>query len=85
MADTFCGLFIRFGLNLSHTVDCISPGQRRWPEDLAWHPHGESLFAVYTADGGPQLGIIKTSKAVSSTRKSCSRKFFGVVRVLRNV
>lgn len=52
-----------FGVNLSHTVDCISPGQRRWPEDLAWHPLGETLFAVYTADGGgPQMGIINTSK-----------------------
>ncbi|KAG0622880.1 hypothetical protein M758_3G131100 [Ceratodon purpureus] len=57
-----------FGLNLSHNVDCISPGQRRWPEDLAWHPHGETLFAVYTADGGPQIGIIKTSKAKSGNK-----------------
>ncbi|KAG0593909.1 hypothetical protein M758_UG030500 [Ceratodon purpureus] len=57
-----------FGLNLSHNVDCISPGQRRWPEDLAWHPHGETLFAVYTADGGPQIGIIKTSKAKSGIK-----------------
>lgn len=51
-----------FGVNLSHTVDCISPVQRRWPEDLAWHPLGEMLFAVYTADGGPQIAIINTSK-----------------------
>ncbi|CAK9190610.1 unnamed protein product [Sphagnum troendelagicum] len=50
------------GLNLSHTVDCISPITRRWPEDLAWHPMGNALFAVYHADGGPQVSIINASK-----------------------
>jgi WD40 repeat protein len=59
---------MRCELNVSHTVDCISPGQRRWPEDLAWHPLDETLFAVYTANGGPQIGIIKTCKTVSSTK-----------------
>lgn len=51
-----------FGVNLSHTVDCQSSVTRRWPEDLAWHPLGDTLFAVYSADGGPQVGIIRTSK-----------------------
>lgn len=69
VADTFCGLLIRYGVNLSHTVDCNSPGQRHWPEDLAWHPLGETLFAVYTADGGPQVAIINTSKKVSTMRR----------------
>ncbi|KAM7483512.1 hypothetical protein LguiB_008095 [Lonicera macranthoides] len=35
---------------LSNT-DCSS-SKRRWPEDIAWHPQGNSLFTVYSADGG---------------------------------
>ncbi|KAK6920442.1 hypothetical protein RJ641_014120 [Dillenia turbinata] len=38
--------------SLLSTTDCVSPKQRRWPEDIAWHPQGNSLFSVYTADGG---------------------------------
>jgi hypothetical protein len=66
-------------LNVSHTIDCISPGQRRWPEDLAWHPVDETLFAVYTADGGPQIGIIKTCKTESSTRYIIITQDLGMV------
>lgn len=61
-------------MNLSHTVDCISPVQRRWPENMAWHPLGMTLFAVYTADGGPQIAIINTSKKVSTVRGLLSFK-----------
>ncbi|CAA6668140.1 unnamed protein product [Spirodela intermedia] len=44
---------------LLSTTDCLSPKQRRWPEDIAWHPDGDSLFAVYTADGGDaQISIL---------------------------
>lgn len=68
-----CGLLTRFALNLSHAVDCMSPGSRRWPDDLAWHPLGEKLFAVYTADGGgPQVAIINTSKKVSTIHELSS-------------
>ncbi|XP_047071282.1 U5 small nuclear ribonucleoprotein 40 kDa protein [Lolium rigidum] len=33
------------------TTNCFSPKQR-WPEDVAWHPDGDTIFAVYSADGG---------------------------------
>ncbi|KAJ6793821.1 U5 small nuclear ribonucleoprotein 40 kDa protein-like [Iris pallida] len=47
------------GASLLSTTDCVSPKQRRWPEDIAWHPDGDSLFAVYTADGGDsQISIL---------------------------
>lgn len=49
-------------LSLISSIDCRSPGQRRWPEDLAWHPSGESLFACYSADGKDnQVAIINSS------------------------
>lgn len=49
-------------LNFLSSVDCLSPKQRRWPEDMVWHPSGESLFACYSADGGDnQIAVIDTS------------------------
>ncbi|TKY60528.1 Guanine nucleotide-binding protein subunit beta protein [Spatholobus suberectus] len=39
------------GVSLLRTTDCISPKQRRWPEDIAWHPGGNRLFSVHSADG----------------------------------
>ncbi|WOL03885.1 U5 small nuclear ribonucleoprotein 40 kDa protein [Canna indica] len=45
--------------SLLSSVDCLSPKQRRWPEDLAWHPDGDSIFAAYTADGGEsQISVL---------------------------
>ncbi|KAK7358716.1 hypothetical protein VNO77_00654 [Canavalia gladiata] len=38
-------------VSLFRTTDCASPMQRRWPEDIAWHPDGSRLFSVYSADG----------------------------------
>ncbi|KAL6638559.1 hypothetical protein ACP70R_023670 [Stipagrostis hirtigluma subsp. patula] len=32
-------------------TNCFSPKQR-WPEDMAWHPDGDRVFSVYSADGG---------------------------------
>lgn len=37
--------------NCLSSTDCVSVKQRRWPEDIAWHPHGNSLFSVFSADG----------------------------------
>ncbi|KAG6467362.1 hypothetical protein ZIOFF_074835 [Zingiber officinale] len=53
-------LFItRSSASLLSTVDCLSPKQRRWPEDMAWHPNGDSIFAAYTADGADsQISIL---------------------------
>ncbi|KAJ0969782.1 hypothetical protein J5N97_022659 [Dioscorea zingiberensis] len=41
------------------TTDCATPRQRRWPEDLTWHPDGNMLFCVYSADDGDsQVSIL---------------------------
>ncbi|XP_058075499.1 uncharacterized protein LOC131223926 [Magnolia sinica] len=45
--------------SLLSETDCISPKQRKWPEDIAWHPHGDSIYSAYTADGGDsQISIL---------------------------
>ncbi|KAK8362020.1 hypothetical protein V6Z11_A03G075900 [Gossypium hirsutum] len=45
------------------STDCGSSGERRWPEDIAWHPYGNSLFCVYTADAGDsQISILNLNK-----------------------
>lgn len=55
--------FCRSGASLLSTTDCVSPKQRRWPEDVAWHPEGNSLFSVYSADGGDsQISITNLNK-----------------------
>ncbi|KAG0593927.1 hypothetical protein M758_UG032200 [Ceratodon purpureus] len=51
-----------YGLNLSLYVDCISPGQRRWPEDLAWHPHGEHCLLSTQLIGDRRLASLKLLK-----------------------
>ena len=43
-------LIYRLGARLLSTTDCASAEQKRWPEDIAWHPEGKSLFSVYSAD-----------------------------------
>ncbi|KAG0480849.1 hypothetical protein HPP92_011707, partial [Vanilla planifolia] len=44
---------------LLSSTECLSPKQRRWPEDIAWHPDGDSLFAVYSADDGDcQISVL---------------------------
>ncbi|GMI76661.1 hypothetical protein like AT5G50970 [Hibiscus trionum] len=47
---------------LSSTL-CVSPGARRWPEDIAWHPHRNSLFSVYAVDAGDsQISVLNLNK-----------------------
>ncbi|XP_006346630.1 uncharacterized protein [Solanum tuberosum] len=49
--------------NLLSSTDCLSSKHRRWPEDVAWHPEGDSLFSVYSADGGDsQISILNLNK-----------------------
>ncbi|KAJ8644345.1 hypothetical protein MRB53_006093 [Persea americana] len=50
-------------VSLLSTSDCVSPKQRRWPEDIAWHPDGDRLFCVYTADA--EKSYFHRSKASS--------------------
>uniref|UniRef100_A0A0E0PX05 TFIIS N-terminal domain-containing protein n=1 Tax=Oryza rufipogon TaxID=4529 RepID=A0A0E0PX05_ORYRU len=44
-------LLIEPAISLLSTTDCFSP-KHRWPEDVAWHPDGELIFAMYSADNG---------------------------------
>lgn len=45
-------------ISLLSSTDCMSP-KKRWPEDIAWHPDGDTLFAVYSADDGDsQISIL---------------------------
>lgn len=55
--------FCRSGASLLSATDCVSSKQRRWPEDITWHPDGNSLFAVYSADGGDsQVSVTNLNK-----------------------
>ncbi|KAL6576466.1 hypothetical protein OROHE_000247 [Orobanche hederae] len=57
--------------NLLSSTDCQSDKQRRWPEDIAWHPHGNKLFSVYSVDGGDsQISILNLNKGRERTRVS---------------
>ncbi|KAF7840222.1 U5 small nuclear ribonucleoprotein 40 kDa protein [Senna tora] len=50
------------GVTLLSTTDCLSP-KKRWPEDIAWHPEGNRLFSVYSADDGDsQISILNLNK-----------------------
>ncbi|XP_026418482.1 U5 small nuclear ribonucleoprotein 40 kDa protein-like [Papaver somniferum] len=54
--------------SLLSSTDCISP-KRRWPEDITWHPRGDSLFSVYTADGGDsQISILNLNATQEKKR-----------------
>ncbi|XP_057970290.1 uncharacterized protein LOC131159420 isoform X2 [Malania oleifera] len=57
-------LFVtRSGASLLSSTDCLSQKHRRWPEDIAWHPQGNSLFSVYTADAGEsQISVLNLNK-----------------------
>ncbi|KAM3246334.1 hypothetical protein P3L10_008101 [Capsicum annuum] len=49
--------------NLLSSIDCFTRKCRRWPEDVAWHPEGGSLFSVYSADDGDsQISIMNLNK-----------------------
>ncbi|KAJ0790253.1 putative transcription factor WD40-like family [Helianthus annuus] len=51
------------------TADCASTKNRRWPEDIAWHPHGGSVFTVYSADGGDsQIAVLNLNKTKEQKR-----------------
>jgi hypothetical protein len=55
-------LFCRSGASLLNSSDSASQN-KRWPEDIAWHPEGNRLFSVYTADGGDsQVSITDLNK-----------------------
>ncbi|XP_050225650.1 uncharacterized protein LOC126675110 [Mercurialis annua] len=50
-------------------TDCLSAKERRWPEDIAWHPLGNSLVSVYSADNGDsQISILNLNKTQGRSR-----------------
>ncbi|XVF08597.1 hypothetical protein REPUB_Repub07fG0016800 [Reevesia pubescens] len=51
------------------STDCASSGERRWAEDIAWHPDGNRLFSVYTADAGDsQISVLNLNKTQGRAR-----------------
>ncbi|CAA7052745.1 unnamed protein product [Microthlaspi erraticum] len=53
----------RLAASLLSTTDCLSRKQRRWAEDMAWHPSGNTILSVYTADDGDsQISILDLNK-----------------------
>ena len=51
------------GASLLSSTDCASQKQRRWPEDIAWHPDGNCLFSAYSADGGDsQISVLDLNR-----------------------
>ncbi|XP_057480693.1 uncharacterized protein LOC130767731 isoform X1 [Actinidia eriantha] len=55
--------------SLLSSTDSISPKQRRWPEDIAWHPEGSSLFSAYSADSGDsQISVLNLNKKKGEAR-----------------
>ncbi|XP_057516794.1 uncharacterized protein LOC130797992 [Amaranthus tricolor] len=73
------------GATLLHSTECLSPKQRRWPEDIAWHPEGNRLFAVYTADGGDnQISVLNLNKS-QSTRVSFIAEKPHVKGIINNI
>lgn len=58
-------------VSLLSSTDCQSEKQRRWPEDIAWHPEGNKLVSVYSADGGDsQISVLNLNKRKEKTRVS---------------
>ncbi|KAL5564789.1 hypothetical protein UlMin_027953 [Ulmus minor] len=57
------------GASVLIRTDCVSDKQRRWPEDIAWHPDGNSLFAVYSADDGDsQVSVMDLNRTQGRAR-----------------
>ncbi|KAL1189174.1 hypothetical protein V5N11_032588 [Cardamine amara subsp. amara] len=57
---------------LFKTVNRVAVEQKKWAEDIAWHPHKSALFSVYTADEGhAQISAIYLNEA----GESCESKF----------
>ncbi|KAJ3683585.1 hypothetical protein LUZ60_013812 [Juncus effusus] len=50
--------------SLLSSTDCLSPKERRWPEDLAFHPNGASIISVYSGDpGDSQISILDLNQS----------------------
>ncbi|WZZ90656.1 hypothetical protein YC2023_119235 [Brassica napus] len=62
----------RSSATLFKTINRVEVDQKRWAEDIAWHPHKSALFSVYTADEGhAQISALYLNEA----RETCESKF----------
>ncbi|XP_052184051.1 uncharacterized protein LOC127796045 [Diospyros lotus] len=72
--------------SLLSSTDSVSPKQRRWPEDIAWHPEGSSLFCVYSADGGDsQISVLNLNKTKGGMRVSFLEEKPHVKGIINNI
>ncbi|KAM3359545.1 putative protein isoform X1 [Capsicum galapagoense] len=72
--------------DLLSSTDCLSSKRRRWPEDVAWHPEGDSLFSVYSADGGDsQISILNLNKGKEKMRVSFLEEKPHVKGIINNI
>ncbi|KAJ8550874.1 hypothetical protein K7X08_000244 [Anisodus acutangulus] len=72
--------------NILSSTDCLSSKQRRWPEDVAWHPEGNSIFSVYSADGGDsQISILNLNKGKEAKRVSFLEEKPHVKGIINNI
>jgi len=61
---------------LFKTVNRVAVDQKKWAEDIAWHPHKNALFSVYTADDGhPQISAIYLNEAGEVKVYECCSTF----------
>ncbi|KAG9139500.1 hypothetical protein Leryth_024189 [Lithospermum erythrorhizon] len=71
--------------NLLSTTDCGSE-KRRWPEDIAWHPEGNKIVLVYSADGGDsQISIMDLNKTKEKMRVRFLREKPHVRGIINNI
>nr|GMD23945.1 U5 snRNP-specific protein-like factor [Ipomoea batatas] len=76
----------RGSANLLSTTDCLSAKHRRWPEDIAWHPEGDTIFSVYSADGGEsQISILNLNKGKERMRVSFLEEKPHVRGIINNI
>ncbi|KAM3199062.1 plant UBX domain-containing protein 10-like [Capsicum annuum] len=72
--------------NLLSSTDCFTRKYRRWPEDVAWHPEGGSLFSVYSADDGDsQISIMNLNKEKENMRVNFLEEKPHVKGIINNI
>lgn len=73
------------GASVLSSTDCVS-NKRRWPEDITWHPDGDKLFSVYTADGGDtQISILDLNTTQKGKRVTYLEEKPHVKGIINNI
>ncbi|XP_054822527.1 uncharacterized protein LOC129320889 isoform X1 [Prosopis cineraria] len=74
------------GASVLSSTNCASSKQRRWPEDIAWHPEGNSIFSVYSADGGDsQISVLDLNKKQGKDRVNYLEERPHVKGIINNI